>query len=302
MFKRKFTLNSLLILGIILIAQYFFAFSLLNNVDDQNQRKLYDYTYREYLYLQTFLIIVAGPIFEELSFRLFIGSRKKWISLISILLLFYYLLKSFTFLLAIFLGISILSTIILGYKFKGNWILITQIVISSLIFSLSHFNGDFIINSQYFLFTLILYFIGLGFVFSWLKINFNIVASMGLHIFINSIGLVSSLFFGETQDKTIICGQKEIVYNSRVFLKTDSLSTTQYKQDTLLIKKSNIVYMLDAFYTDQDTLDEKYYQTNQLLHYNMRIPDFKNTPPKKLFDCLEKENIVKKDLKFDLKN
>ena len=302
MFKNKFILNSLLILGIIFIAQYFFAFSLLDNVDHQVQRKLYDFTFKKYLYLRLFFIVVVAPILEELSFRLFIDSRKKWISLISLLLLFYFLFESFTFLLAIFLGILILSTIILRFKFKDNWILITQVIISSLIFSLSHFNSDFIFNSQFLLFIQFLYFIGIGFVFSWLKINFNIVASMGLHILLNSIGLVLTLFLEEAQDKTIICDQKEIAYNSRVFLKSDSLSTTQYKQDTLVIKNSNLVYMLDMFYTDQDTLDEKYYQTNQLLYYNMKIPDFKNIPPEKLFDCLEKENIIKKDLKFDLKN
>ena len=296
MFRSKFRCNLILILGIFFIAQYFITFSIVENLDKLFQRRLFDYNFTDYLYLQLFFVSFIGPALEEISFRLFIDAKKRWMIMVSIALLCCYLLISFDILLAILLLVAIIVSLILSHKFKKFRFLEVQIVLSSLIFSMIHFDDDLIAKSQYLLYTLFLYFFGMGLILSWLKININIFASIGFHILINSIPIVLLIFSTHDDDHTLMCGQRKITYNSKLFFQSNSLSTAKFKNDTLVIKNSNLMYILDM-YNSKNDLQDKYYQTYPLMYYDMKIPEFRKISTRKLLQCLQQENIIKKDLK-----
>lgn len=301
MFRYKFRCNIILILGIFFIAQYFIIFSIVENIEDQFQRRLFDHSFTNYLYFQLFFVTFIGPTLEEFSFRLFIDAKKRWMIFLSIMLLSYYLWISFGVLLAILLLISVIATVVVSYKFPKYHFLKVQIILSSLIFSMIHFDDDLIADSQYLLYVIFFYFFGMGLILSWLKININILASIGFHILINSVPVVLLLFSTDGKEHTLICDKRKITYSSRLFFQSDSLSTAKFKNDTLVIKNSNLMYMLDMYNTKHD-LQDKYYQTYPFLHYDMRIPEFRKISTKKLLQCLQEEYMIKKDLEYEIEN
>ena len=246
--------------------------------------------------LMLFLVSISllGPIVEEVSFRLNIKTKNKWLLLISFLFASIFIFLSFQIILFSLLFLAFLFSILFYLKSKKWYALDIQIIVTSVIFSLLHFTGDSMVAEDLVsLIIFFLYFLGMGLIFAWLRINYKFYSSVIAHILLNSFLMILAIYPSlNSETKTIECDELEFSYNERHIFNGDN-SEASFDQDTLVFKNSNIIYMLDLYLQDADVMS-RYIQTNGLINYDLRLQKFYDTSPQDILDCLEEHQLIKK--------
>ena len=280
------------IAGVFLCSLFFILLGLdLITVD----RYLFDgVTNKRTLIVAIVSISLLGPIVEEVSFRLNIKTKNKWLLLISFLFASIFIFLSFQIILFSLLFLAFLFSILFYLKSKKWYALDIQIIVTSVIFSLLHFTGDSMVAEDLVsLIIFFLYFLGMGLIFAWLRINYKFYSSVIAHILLNSFLMILAIYPSlNSETKTIECDELEFSYNERHIFNGDN-SEASFDQDTLVFKNSNIIYMLDLYLQDADVMS-RYIQTNGLINYDLRLQKFYDTSPQDILDCLEEHQLIKK--------
>ena len=280
------------IAGVFLCSLFFILLGLdLITVD----RYLFDgVTNKRTLIVAIVSISLLGPIVEEVSFRLNIKTKNKRLLLISFLFASIFIFLSFQIILFSLLFLAFLFSILFYLKSKKWYALDIQIIVTSVIFSLLHFTGDSMVAEDLVsLIIFFLYFLGMGLIFAWLRINYKFYSSVIAHILLNSFLMILAIYPSlNSETKTIECDELEFSYNERHIFNGDN-SEASFDQDTLVFKNSNIIYMLDLYLQDADVMS-RYIQTNGLINYDLRLQKFYDTSPQDILDCLEEHQLIKK--------
>mgnify|MGYP001028487079 FL=1 len=280
------------IAGVFLCSLFFILLGLdLITVD----RYLFDgVTNKRTLIVAIVSISLLGPIVEEVSFRLNIKTKNKWLLLISFLFASIFIFLSFQIILSSLLFLAFLFSILFYLKSNKSYALDIQIIVTSVIFSLLHFTGDSMVAEDLVsLIIFFLYFLGMGLIFAWLRINYKFYSSVIAHILLNSFLMILAIYPSlNSETKTIECDELQFSYNERHIFNGDN-SEASFDQDTLVFKNSNIIYMLDLYLQDADVMS-RYIQTNGLINYDLRLQKFYDTSPQDILDCLEEHQLIKK--------
>ncbi|SDG73808.1 CPBP family intramembrane glutamic endopeptidase [Psychroflexus sediminis] len=286
--RRNIYLVAGLFLSILFSVLMFFE---VVNVD----RQLFDsVTSKKTLIISLIYITIFAPIIEEIAFRLNINTKNKWFIVVSFLVASGIIFLSFEIVLSSILFLAFVFSILFYFKSKKSYALDIQIIVTSIIFSLMHFSGDittainFLSLSLYFL-----YFVGAGLILAWLRINYKFYSNVIAHILINSIATIVTIFPSfDSETKTIDCDELQFFYSERHIFNNEG-SSAFLKQDTLVLKNTNIIYMLDLYLKDED-VKSKYIQTNGLIFYDLKLPEFYDTSPQAFLDCLEEHELIKR--------
>lgn len=286
--KRNIYLLSGIILSVLFLVLMFFE---VISVD----RQLFDgATSKRSLLITLLTVSIFGPIIEEIAFRLNIQTKNKWFLLISFLVASCIIFLSFEIVLSSILFLAFVFSILFYAKSKKSYALDIQIIVTSVIFSLLHFSGDittainFLSLALYFL-----YFVGVGLMLAWLRINYKFYSNVIAHILINSFAMMLAIFPSlDSETKTIECNDIQFSYSERHIFSNDN-SEASFRQDTLVLKNTNMIYMLDLYLKDED-VKSKYIQTNGFIYYDLKLPEFYDTSPQEILDCLEQHELIKR--------
>lgn len=284
--------NFYLVIGTSLCALFLILYNF--NIIDAGRDIFNDFEYKKSLIISLIYISVLGPFIEEIAFRLNIQSKNKWITFLSITVAALLIFVSFSLVLSATLFVAYLLSIIFYWKSKKAYALDIQIIVTSIVFSLIHFSGDsHKINNVLGLSSFFSYYFGGGLILSWIRINFNFFINVAFHILVNSLSIIF-LILPSLEDKSEIltCNDLKISYDTHHIFNTDD-SRAFYNQDTLILKNTNIIYMLDLYLSDEK-IESNYTQTNKFIYYNLKIPQFNDASPQDILDCLEEHELIKK--------
>lgn len=279
------------VVGLFLCSLFFILLGL--ELIDVNRYLFDGVTSKKSLIVAIIYISFFGPVIEEVSFRLNIKTRNKWLLVISLVMAshMFIFLDIISFLI---LFTALLISVLFYFKSKKSFALDVQIIVTSIIFSLVHFAGDSIVAENLVsLGIFFLYFLGMGLIFAWLKINYKFYSSVIAHILLNSLLIIVAVFPSiNSETKKAECNELQFSYTERHIFNNEG-SSAFLKQDTLVLKNTNIIYMLDLYLKDED-VKSKYIQTNGLIFYDLKLPEFYDTSPQAILDCLEEHELIKR--------
>jgi hypothetical protein len=284
--------NRYLILGAFLCALFlvFYNFDII-----QADRYLFnDSELKKSLFISLLFISILGPIIEEIAFRLNIQSNNRWITLISIVVASLIIFGSVSFFIAAILFVAYIFSIAFYWKSNKSYALDIQIIVTSVIFSLIHFTGDsHRINDVLSLSSFFSYYFGGGLILSWIKINYNFFISVAFHVVVNSLSMIFLILPSlERESKILDCNDLKMESETNhIFIDDDSRA--YYRKDTLILENTNIIYMLDLYLSDEK-IKSNYTQANKFIFYDLKIPQFNDTSPQDILDCLEEHELIKK--------
>jgi len=235
-------------------------------------------------------IVVIAPFLEEVSFRLLIKTGNRILNIISIACASVFVMVTFDYVFGIICLVLLISTYVLYVK-QIKFAVDAQIIVASTFFSLIHFGEETSVTNAFSLVVYFLYFFGMGLILSWIKLNYSLLHSFLVHALFNAIFISILVFEGFNADVVYVnCGDITFDYKKNLLF-ADSSTSASFKEDTLVLTNSNIIYMLDTYLPDHQ-IKEHYIQTNMFIKYDLAIQNFYDSDSATLLRCLEEQDIL----------
>ena len=192
-------------LGIVMICiVILIVYAITNPTIDEANRPMTTYfyalMYRFGIWPTVLYIGLIGPVIEEVSFRIW-GNGKLWTGIVSVILMSVWSIAiGWWVALLTILGGTMILTVFNDDKRKR---LFALMLLSSVVFALAHlgnYSGDWFDTLGG-----VVHKLGSGLLASYLVINHNILWSMGLHIFNNSLlAIPMGLAIGQANNEVVI--------------------------------------------------------------------------------------------------
>lgn len=227
------------------------------------------------VFLVVFVSLLA-PVLEELSFRGFFTSSYK-LKVVALLGFLTYSGFVLCFKYSVGLAVFVLSVmtvlIIFYYKFKSDFFFNFFVIANAVVFGLIHYQSDDFMNQPN---PFILIQVTFALFLTWITINKGIFSSILLHGLWNSIALI--ILFVNIQlvsDKTQIVNNKEvrIIYKQVPIMDSNTVSVTN-TEDGLIAKNVTIQTFLDLGITD-NSLKSAYSSIIPMARYDITV-EFKD--------------------------
>lgn len=193
MTDRRANNRWILISGIILIFAYGLFFLLNKDLYESNFTSREAQLSEANFWQSAFVGILIAPLLEEFLFRgnFFRNNILKWLSVTSfvIFIIFFSNLE-----ISVIVTSSLyLVTLFTKLKFKSNILFVFKVILSSLIFGLTHYSDQDFLHVEGYL--SLCWHMGIGFIFVFLMVRYNILVSWLTHLFFN-MSVFILLFLG----------------------------------------------------------------------------------------------------------
>ncbi|MGM0635778.1 MAG: CPBP family glutamic-type intramembrane protease [Bacteroidota bacterium] len=262
--------NFMLLLGLLFKAQLFFfavIFSVpgINNDFQKDVENIPEsFAFSSNLYVILFVLLIQ-PALEEFLFRWHVGIKKdykfrnKVIFTVINLLLILFLLQPFQSFFSFLLMMALIASIGLSFynvkKRTSQKLLIFQILITSLVFSFNHSGSNSVFTNPSFAgLSFVLFFMGAGFILSYLRVNYGLFWAILIHFAFNMILTLPQMLSNDINTIPVhhstSCYEMTLVESG----KFEDLAGFKITDDYLRWEKLNLITGIEKaiFYDDLD--------------------------------------------------